>query len=80
MPAALASFVASGSTSPGVFLVIPQSAPIRDVVTEAGQRFFERCVATDRTVNAIEERFLTDMGDQKTPPTCRRSIRLPAST
>jgi hypothetical protein len=32
MPAALASFVASGGTSPGVLLVIPQSAPIREVV------------------------------------------------
>jgi hypothetical protein len=32
MPKALASFVASGGTSPGVLLVIPQSAPIRDVV------------------------------------------------
>ena len=32
MPGALASFVASGGTSPGVLLVIPQSAPIREVV------------------------------------------------
>ena len=32
MPAALASFIASGGTSPGVLLVIPQSAPIREVV------------------------------------------------
>jgi len=32
MPRALASFVASGGTTPGVLLVIPQSAPIRDVV------------------------------------------------
>ena len=32
MPAALVSFVASGGTSPGVLLVIPQNAPIRDVV------------------------------------------------
>jgi hypothetical protein len=32
MPKALASFVASGGASPGVFLVIPQSTPIRDVV------------------------------------------------
>jgi hypothetical protein len=32
MPAALASFVASGGTSPGVLLVIPQNAPIREVV------------------------------------------------
>lgn len=32
MPAALASFVASGGPSPGVLLVIPQNAPIRDVV------------------------------------------------
>jgi hypothetical protein len=32
MPAALASFIASGGTSPGVPLVIPQSAPIREVV------------------------------------------------
>lgn len=32
MPRALASFIASGGTSPGVLLVIPQSAPIRDVV------------------------------------------------
>ncbi|HMD48636.1 MAG TPA: DUF5615 family PIN-like protein [Bryobacteraceae bacterium] len=31
MPKALASFVASGWTSPGVVLVIPQSAPIREV-------------------------------------------------
>jgi hypothetical protein len=32
MPAALASFVASGGTSRGVLLVIPQNAPIGDVV------------------------------------------------
>ena len=32
MPVALASFVASGGTSPGVLLVIPQNAPIREVV------------------------------------------------
>ena len=32
MPKALASFVASGGTSPGVLLVIPQKAPIREVV------------------------------------------------
>jgi hypothetical protein len=32
MPKALASFVASGGTSPGVMLVIPQNAPIREVV------------------------------------------------
>lgn len=32
MPKALAAFVASGGQSPGVLLVIPQSAPIRDVV------------------------------------------------
>ena len=32
MPKALASFVASGGTSPGVLLVIPQSAPIRESV------------------------------------------------
>jgi hypothetical protein len=32
MPKALASFVASGGTSPGVLLVIPQNAPTRDVV------------------------------------------------
>ncbi len=32
MPAALAAFVASGGTSPGVLLVIPQNAPIREVV------------------------------------------------
>lgn len=32
MPAALASFVASGGTCPGVLLVIPQSAPVREVV------------------------------------------------
>ncbi|SPE33840.1 conserved hypothetical protein [Candidatus Sulfopaludibacter sp. SbA6] len=28
----LASFLASGSSSPGVLLVIPQNAPVRDVV------------------------------------------------
>jgi len=32
MPRALASFIASGGTSPGVLLVIPQNAPIREVV------------------------------------------------
>lgn len=32
MPAALDSFVASGGTSPGVLLVIPQNASIREVV------------------------------------------------
>ncbi len=32
MPAALASFVASAGTSPGVLLVIPQNAPIREIV------------------------------------------------
>jgi hypothetical protein len=32
MPKALGSFVASGETSPGVLLVIPQNAPIRDIV------------------------------------------------
>lgn len=32
MPKALASVVASGGTSPGVLLVIPQNATIRDVV------------------------------------------------
>ena len=32
MPKALASFVASGGTSPGVLLVIPQSAAIREVI------------------------------------------------
>ena len=32
MPKALASFVASGGTIPGVLLVIPQHVPIRDVV------------------------------------------------
>jgi len=32
MPAALASFVASGGTSPRVLLVVPQNAPIREVV------------------------------------------------
>jgi len=32
MPAALASFVDSGGTSPGVLLVIPQNAAIREVV------------------------------------------------
>jgi hypothetical protein len=31
MPKALATFVASGSTSPGVLVVIPQNAVIRDV-------------------------------------------------
>ncbi len=32
MPKALTSFVASGGVSPGMVLVIPQSAPIREVV------------------------------------------------
>jgi hypothetical protein len=32
MPSALASFVASGNVSPGVLLVIPQSAAVREVV------------------------------------------------
>ena len=32
MPKTLASFVASGATSPGVLLVIPQHAAIREVV------------------------------------------------
>jgi len=32
MPTAIASFIASGCTSPGVLLVIPQDAAIRDVV------------------------------------------------
>jgi hypothetical protein len=32
MPVALASFIVSGGTGPGVLLVIPQSAPIREVV------------------------------------------------
>ncbi len=32
LPLALASFIASGGSSPGVLLVIPQSASIRDVV------------------------------------------------
>ena len=32
MPAALASFVAAGGISPGVLLVIPQIAPVREVV------------------------------------------------
>ena len=32
MPKALASFIASGGTSPGVILVIPQNASIREVV------------------------------------------------
>jgi len=32
MPRALASFIASGDTSPGVLLFIPQGAPIREVV------------------------------------------------
>jgi hypothetical protein len=32
MPGALASFVAAGGTSPGLLLVIPQNAPIREVV------------------------------------------------
>jgi hypothetical protein len=32
MPRALASFVASGASSPAVLLVIPQSASIREVV------------------------------------------------
>ena len=32
MPLALSSLVESGATSPGVLLVIPQDAPVRDVV------------------------------------------------
>jgi hypothetical protein len=32
MPGALKSFIASGGTSPGVLLAIPQNAPIRNVV------------------------------------------------
>jgi hypothetical protein len=32
MPQALTGFVASGGSSPGVLLVIPQSASIREVV------------------------------------------------
>ena len=32
MPSALAKFIASGGTSPGVLLVIPQSASIGEVV------------------------------------------------
>jgi len=32
MPRALALFAASGGASPGVLLVIPQSAPIHEVV------------------------------------------------
>jgi len=32
MPGTLTSFIASGGTSPGVLLAIPQNAPIRDVV------------------------------------------------
>jgi hypothetical protein len=32
MPRTLASFVASGGRSPGLLLVIPQNAPIREVV------------------------------------------------
>jgi hypothetical protein len=32
MPAALAAFIASGGASPGVLPVIPQNAPIREVV------------------------------------------------
>ncbi len=32
MPRALASFIASGGTSPGVLLVIPQNARIREIV------------------------------------------------
>lgn len=32
MSKALASFVASGGASPGVLLVIPQNAPVREVV------------------------------------------------
>jgi len=32
MPAALASLLAAGDTSPGVLLVIPQSASIAEVV------------------------------------------------
>ena len=32
MPQAVASFIASGGQSPGVLLVIPQNAPMREVV------------------------------------------------
>lgn len=32
MPRALTSFIRSGGTSPGVLLVIPQNAPVREVV------------------------------------------------
>jgi hypothetical protein len=32
MPLQMAAFVRGGGTSPGVLLVIPQHAPIRDVV------------------------------------------------
>jgi hypothetical protein len=32
MPKAFASFIASGRTSSGVLLVVPQNAPIREVV------------------------------------------------
>jgi len=32
MPQTLAAFVASGGSSPGVLLVIPQRAPVREVV------------------------------------------------
>lgn len=32
MPKALASFIVSGGASPGIFLVIPQNASIRNVV------------------------------------------------
>jgi hypothetical protein len=32
MPKTLASMVASGGASPGVLLVIPQNAPVRDIV------------------------------------------------
>jgi len=32
MPNAFAMFVSSGGTSPGVLLVIPQNAPIREIV------------------------------------------------
>ena len=32
MPRTLARFIATGGTSPGVLLVIPQDAPVREVV------------------------------------------------
>ena len=52
MPAALASFVASGGTSPGVLLVIPQSAPDprsgRGIDSDLGRRQSERLEKSDR--------------------------------